>query len=405
MSLEMTLLAPAGTTVPLLGNEALAWDVWGGLWALDGDGLVRLDPDGGAPERVATLPTAMAGLGPATPVKDRFARDLDHDGEPELLVHSGGRYHAFAVDGTALGSIPAPATGALESGDDQGGSALQVTRQSPSFAVADVDGDGLDDLVLPRGRTLWVGFTGPEAIAVRQATLELPVDLDPREDRQRRKDQERRRITSVWLQDLDGDGRMDLGLHQMVIAGSWFGTTAELVFARGTGTGFLDPQIVRCDTASFFARALDADGDGDVDLLIPQMDTGLTALARALVSKALPVDLDLFQLDGGHYQGAPTTLMEVSQQVEGSDGPWWVYADTSDVDGDGLPDLVRHEGQDTLEVYLGGGRFDEGRPAWSMELAMPEHGDLLVHDVTGDGRAEVLLWGPRAPSGTLLLPQ
>ena len=42
-----------------LGNEALAWDVWGGLWALDGDGLVRLDPDGGAPERVATLPLTV----------------------------------------------------------------------------------------------------------------------------------------------------------------------------------------------------------------------------------------------------------------------------------------------------------------------------------------------------------
>lgn len=391
-------------TVPL-GNEPLVWDVWGGLWAMDADGLVRLDPDGGERTRITSLPTPLAGLGPTTPIKGRFAHDLGLGDGPSLVVHSRGRYHAFAPDGAALGSLAAPAMGELRQADTLGGSHLRASLEPPALVVGDVDGDGRADLVLPRGATLAVHFTGAEGVSARSEVLALPLDLHPDEAQQPRKGEERRRITRVWLQDLDGDGRLDLGLHRMVMNGSWFGTTAELIYAAGTGRGFESPQIVVCDTASFFGMALDADGDGDTDLLVPQMDTGLTSLGRALVTRSLPVDLDLFRMGDGLYEDPPTTLLSVAQPVEGGDGPDWVYDDASDVDGDGVPDLVRHQGEEGLEVYLGGARLGGGKPSWAHEVPRGEGGQLMVHDVTGDGRAEVLLWAPRAAQGTLLVPR
>lgn len=386
-----------------LGNEPLVWDVWTGLWATDGEGLVSIDPDTGARTRLASLPTPLAGLGPTTPIKGHFAHDLLGDGPPELVVHSDGQYHAFRSDGSPLGAVKAPARGELRQAGAQGGSHLQASQEPPSLIVADVDGDGLQDLVLPRGRELIVFRTGPSGVGTSKARLALPVDLEPREDLQPRKDEERRRITRIWLQDLNGDGRLDLGLHRMVMTGSWFGTTAELLFAAGTGQGFETAQIVPLDTASFFGFTLDADGDGDVDLLIPQMDTGLTSLGKALVTKALPVDLDLFSFGIGGYSLEPQTLLEVPQEVDGGDGPAWVYSDGSDVDGDGLPDLVRHPGDDELQVFLGRDRFADEKVSYAVDVVLPEGGELLVHDVTGDGRAEVLIWAPRSTSGTLLI--
>ncbi len=385
-----------------LGNEPLIWDVWGGLWGTDGEGLIVFNLATGDAARVATLATPLAGLGPTTPVQSRFAHDLSGDGDPELVVHSEGRYHVYRSDGTSLGAVEAPARGELRQSEEQGGAVFQASQAAPALVVTDVDGDGLKDLVLPRGRELVVHRTGASAIGVSEHLLELPVDLEPREELRPRKDEERRRITRVWLQDLDGDGKLDLGLHRMVVSGSWFGTTAELLFAAGTGDGFAVPQVVSLDTASFFGLALDADGDGDTDLLVPQMDTGLTSLGRALVTKALPVDVDLFSLGSGGYVEEPQTLLQVSQQVEGREGQAWVYSDESDVDGDGLPDLVIHL-DDALRVYLARDGFDDGKPSFTVDVPLPDGGELLVHDVTGDGRAEVLLWAPRETRGTLLV--
>ncbi len=388
-----------------LGNEPLVWDVWGGLWAYDADGLLAIDPDTGARTRLAELPTPLGGLGPSTPIKGRLAHDLLGQGGAQLVVHSRGRYHAYRTDGASLGSVKAPARGELRQEGALGGSRLRASAEPPALVIGDVDGDGLQDLVLPQGRALAVHFTGPDGVGARRARLALPVDLDPREDLEPRKDEERRRITRIWLGDLDGDGRLDLGLHRMVVSGSWFGTTAELLFAAGTGQGFGSPQIVVLDDASFFGFTLDADGDGDTDLLIPQMDTGLTSLGKALVTKALPVDLDLYRFGSGGYELEPTTLLEVAQQVEGGDSPAWVYDDRSDVDGDGLPDLVRHKGEDGLEVYLARDAFSGGRATYNVDVPLPEGGQLMVHDLTGDGRAEVLVWAPRGISGTLLTAQ
>ncbi len=386
-----------------LGNEPLIWDVWGGLWAMDGQGLLRLDPDGGEPVRVATLTTILAGLGPTTPLRGSLAQPLFGEGEPALILYGEGQYHAFRPDGTALGSVQAPSTGALSMLDDQGGAGLAASREAPSLVIEDVDGDGLLDLVLPGGRELVVHFTGPEGVGVRQATLTLPVDLAPEEGALKRQDEVRRRITGVWLKDLTGDGRMDLGLHRMVLAGSWFGTTAELVFAEGTGSGFAQPQIVISEAASFFGLDVDADGDGDVDLMVPRMDTGLTSLGRALVTRSLPVDLDLFEMGDGLYISQPRTLMRVAQPVEGGDGSEWVYSDHSDVDGDGLPDLVRRKDEETLQVFLGRDLLVGGKPSRSLDVDLPEEGKVMVHDVTGYGRAEIFLWVPRTRQGILWL--
>jgi hypothetical protein len=108
-------------------------------------------------------------------------------------------------------------------------------------------------------------------------------------------------------------------------------------------------------------------------------------------------------MQGSVFGPDPRTLLRVSTQIDGGDGPEWVYSDSSDIDGDGLPDLVRHKGEDGLQVFFGRDEFAGGKPSMTIDVAMPEQGQLMVHDLTGDGRADVLLWGPGVAQGTVLI--
>ena len=74
------------------------------------------------------MTTILAGLGPTTPLRGSLAQPLFGEGEPALILYGEGQYHAFRPDGTALGSVQAPSTGALSMLDDQGGAGLAASR-------------------------------------------------------------------------------------------------------------------------------------------------------------------------------------------------------------------------------------------------------------------------------------
>ncbi|MDP2307825.1 MAG: VCBS repeat-containing protein [Pseudomonadota bacterium] len=381
-----------------LGSRPLLWDANAGLWGLDREGLVKLDPAGGAPTRVARFPTVLAALGPTTPAWAPLAHDLDGDEKPELIAWSAGRYLAFRSDGTALGGINAPAEGALALDWSTGGAATNATLSPPPLAVADLDGDGKLDLLLPSGSKLGAYFTG-DTIGARAASLVLPLDLEPPEE-DPKPGETRRRISGVWIEDLDGDGKLDLAVHRLVLAGSWFGATAELVWAKGRGDGFLPLQVVPVNAAAFGVELVDLDGDGDKDFVAPLVDIGIGTIARALLAKSARVDLSLFRMEGGNYQ-APEAIRTFGYPLE-SPGRFQATLE-ADVDGDGRIDLVTNDAEDRVRVYRGKAGGLETAVAWEALLRVPIGDDtLFVHDLTGDGRAEIVVWGPKEATATVL---
>jgi len=382
-----------------LGTSPMAWDTGRGLWGIDPQGLVRLDPQaGGTPVRVARLPTVLTGLGPSTPTSADFTHDLDGDGRDELVVWSAGRYHAFRADGTSLGSVAAPARGSASDRREQGGRQLTAGIQPPPLVVADMDGDGKKDLLLPRGSHLDIHYTG-SALGARAATVRLPVDVDPPPPPETREGT-RREVQGVWFEDLDGDKKADLGVYRLVHDGNWFGSTAEWVWSRGTGNGFGAAQTVSFTQAAFALEPVDQDGDGDLDLRAILADVNLGNLARALVAREAKADLVTVEFDGGTYASRPRVLRELSMPIQDFSG--YHMDSDGDVDGDRALDLVTDEGGDTLRVYRGGSEGFPSTPTWEAAVSVPDGEGLFVHDLTGDGRAEILVWGEGQPTATLL---
>ena len=377
-----------------LGNAAVLWDIHGGLWGVDADGVVRL-MDG---HRLVEKTTPLVALGPTTPMAADIADDLDLDGLAEILVYSRGRIWAYGADGSERGSVPAPATGELSSRTRSGGTAIISAAALPPLVIGDLDGNGQRDLLLPAGRTA-VAYLTDGNIGASTKRIGLPIDLDPREDSNSKGPKEE--VADAWFTDLDGDGRLDLAVRLWVTDGSWFGATARFKIYQGTGTGFTPLQTIQTEHAAVDVRLVDFDGDGDQDLLVSQADMGLGNLGRALLSRQVQIDVGLYSMEGGRYPDSPHSLRQLSVSIEDPDQ--LQISMKGDIDGDGLVDLVTNDGGDWLRVYANELTGFSQSPLAEIALEIPRVDEaLFVHDLTGDGRAEVLVWAPGAETGHLL---
>lgn len=247
-----------------------------------------------------------------------------------------------------------------------------LSREGPALAVADVNGDGLDDLYV--GGAKWQAATlllqrrdGRFAAAPQPAfvadSLHEDVDAafadvdrdgdadlvvasggneffddapallprlylnDGRGGFTRRADLLPAGLFENWgtvaAGDYDGDGAVDLFLGGRVVSRR-YGAIPRSVLLRGDGRGrFTDvtdavaPALARVGMVAE-ARWVDADGDGRLDLV--------------LAGEWMPVRL--FRNDGRR-------LVDASDRagLAGTAG-WWQSVTVADVDGNGAPDLV-----------------------------------------------------------------
>jgi hypothetical protein len=200
---------------------------------------------------------------------------------------------------------------------------------------------------------------------------------------------------------VDGDGKLDLAVHRLVRGDSWFGASAELILARGTGAGFIKPQLIKTDNAAISVDLIDWDGDGDLDLLAPQVDVGIGNLARALVSKEVSVDVGLHLMEGGTWAVEPIVLAEVDFPIDNPDQLQQAWGE--DLTGDGIGDLLTTAEEGRVLLFAGSATGLAEKPSGSVVVTVPRGGEpLFVHDFSGDGAGEVLVWGPGQRQGTLL---
>ena len=360
-------------------------------------------------------PVAVAG--PAGATRLRVA-DLDGDGDGDAVLGAATTLFAQTFDGSGAG-FGEPATlwslaadlEDLETGEVTGGGGPEVvvataddrllvlTAAGGALApldelvtgaglrdvdLADVDGDGLDDLVaallLDGTVSAWLSRGG----GVFDPPVVSPtVVADP--------------AATLALAHLDGDDHLDLVAGRNVSTGD--GTGA---FTGATGLAFTSDPL---DLA-----LLDVDGDGLTDVLsadggAPTVATNLGGLAFA--SSTLVGEAQAFGFAGGDLDGdghgdvvvtddrrlLPLVRLEAGgfDAADGVPGelPNRSEARLGDVDGDGVLDLVT--------------RHNLARLGWRPGLGDGTFGDLLltstnqnvidhieVTDLDGDGRADVL---------------
>ncbi|MSP56232.1 MAG: VCBS repeat-containing protein [Myxococcales bacterium] len=397
---SLTVVRPTeparGVVTVSLGNRPLfvspAPEGSSGMWALGASAWQRWETNQFVAAGAVVSP--LAQLGRATPVFAELVKGV-FPGAAARITWSGGNYVCVrsAAPEIACGSVPAPAQGQLSASLIQGGQVLATTLTPPALTVTDADGDGYADLLMPDHKQIAVYFTGADAVGVRAARWPVPLDLQPPEG-PREKGESRREVGNVWLEDIDGDHKVDLGVLRYVTNGSFFGATAEWLYAHGTGSGFEALKTVSLPSAAFGATLVDVDGDGDKDLVTGLVDIGMRNLATALLSHVVRADLAVLRCNGTAGFAPPAVLHGVSFPLDQSDA---FHVDfEGDVDGDKHVDLVAAE-DGTVNVYRGSANGMDSAASWSAEIEVPRGQDtLLTHDIDGDGKAEIVVWGKDA---------
>ncbi len=313
------------------------------------------------------------------------AADVDGDGDTDLL-------------GTSL------VLGAVFWWENDGGDGtVWVKREienglsSPwDLHPTDIDGDGDIDVaaaIFGDNDLLWWENTTGDGTAWSRNNVDVSLFL----------------AISVWADDVDGDGDMDLlGSGDNANLISWWENVG------GDGTAWLEHRVVQNYTNPYSVRTADVDGDGDVDVLGNSFWDNGRAVAWwendggdgiSWTEHLIDDDFDFARsvypadLDGDgdvDVAGVSTVLHDVTwwENTDG-DGTIWIErtiegffegADeifVADIDGDGDPDILG-AAEDGNDVTWWENEYDGGCPAGSFNaddrfalLAAPDPGSEI----------------------------
>jgi hypothetical protein len=363
---------------------------------------------GGAGERDLVLLPGRGGLVALGPSRD------GESGDP-YEVRTGFRADGREVDtGDERGEVSLSGRGGVRlsfrggsDGDgpfldegDQAGSLLRGGESYRAPALVDLDGDGLRDLLLQVEDELRVYLCGADGLPSAPTRVEvLPPELEE---------------AALTLVELNGDGRLDL-LARVSEEGSALENSEQRLFLHLAGPGRLlqeaPAQVLRFEAATLRASVADLHGDGRPDLLLRKFTM------PSVIESVSGLEFELAHLAFfGTGERVPFERKPALNQVE-------VFGAESvgdaikrrrlerDCDGDGLPDLVEVDTRGRIAVrrvlrdsgFFSGETWELEESAWKRFETRGSILSLEVHDLDGDGLADLVSPGPR--SITLLLSE
>jgi hypothetical protein len=220
---------------------------------------------------------------------------------------------------------------------------------------------------------------------------------------------EKRTVLSGF-RDLNGDQIADLITHSLegrsVVK---LHSRYEVYFGRATGDGIafdiepsasIEPQGRPGEPVGHTVQWLqDLDGDGQIDVALQVVKTGLGGMIRALAGNSIAVDLEFYRMEGGTYPVEPNARRKVRPDLHSfkrSRGPFFPTVLLGDVSGDGYADLLVGKDWEELHIFRsvsGPGLFASKPQKVEFSLTANEADARLV-DLDGDGRQDLLVYHP-----------
>jgi hypothetical protein len=368
-----------------LGRQAMFWDVNNGLWGIDGAGIVNLRDK----KRIVSQPTWLQGLGATTPKRLEFVTDLDRDGQLELLWNSYGQIQVFSSDGRSWGAIASPSSGSIRDNTKSGGLMVEVSQRSSPYVITDINGDQLLDILLLDGDIAYAYLSAEKQIGHQSFKLNLPLNVQPQLSK------ESKELGQIQFKDINADGKIDMVWQYWVTDGSWFGASAEIQWAFGTGSGFGSVQKLSSESAVFDVTLEDIDLDGDLDLLLLETDLGLGSITKALLSKTGSLGLQLHLQEAGQFKQSEQPIASFDVPIDRSDA--FDYNIQLDFNGDSRKDIISMEGT-MLEILQSS---DSGyTDHFSQDIGI--RGDIILGCQEECSRSFFVIWSEDEKSAKII---
>ena len=271
------------------------------------------------------------------------------------------------------------------------GPLVSLHHSLPVPQLLDLDGDGDLDLLAHGRKRLFAWLQRGDGSFPEQPDRRMLVPVE--RDRERELDLS----YSAHALELDGDRRADA----VFFAGDERGgdvRTQILIYRQETGLLFGDgrpDQLLVLAGFASFPRFDDVDGDGFVDLVAYTLRPDLLDAVRSAASGRIDLEQHLFLSRRGEFARQPDLSLPLSVPVEGDE---FRSRFCGDVTGDGLSELLVHDGERELSLYWTrrdreGGLELRDEPLWTMR--MPEDVSLQIVSGSRARPPQVLLRGER----------